>query len=57
MSVENITKAAQTLMSMCTSFLMGGITVETFVSNLETFAERCREELPAPEGKEGENGE
>jgi len=38
-----IKEAAKTIMSMCLDFLQGGITVETFVNNLRTFASYIEE--------------
>ena len=59
MNNEKIMKAAETLMSMCCDFRMGGITQKTFVSNLELFSRECRAthnaETPAiPQQPQGE---
>lgn len=45
MNNQYIMNAAETLMSMCCDFRMGGITQSTFVSNLEIFANECRAQL------------
>ena len=41
---QNIKTSSDTIMSMCLEYQMGGITEETFVSNLERFARYCGKE-------------
>ncbi len=47
MDESNLKTAAKTVGSMCADFLLGGITAETFVSNLGFFAEQARMDLNA----------
>jgi hypothetical protein len=44
MKINNITKAAKTIMSMCTDFLMGGLSEEMFVFNIKGYAKYIEEE-------------
>ena len=51
--IHDTEKYAETLMSMCTDFLVGGITEETFVANLKVFADQAERNLAEKKSRDG----
>ncbi len=43
MEEEEFDKYVKLIMSMCTDYLMGGITKETFISNLKMISEQLND--------------